>query len=91
MVSPAIQRKAVKLLQSALSLSERRACRIIGAHTRTVRYQSKKQDAALTERIKAIAAERPRFGYKRIHICQGPGHENHPGSAKQIHFLSRSA
>jgi putative transposase len=68
MVSPAVQRKAVQLLQGALSLSERRACRIIGAHTRTVRYQSKKQDAALTERIKAIAAERPRFGYKRIHI-----------------------
>lgn len=68
MVSPAIRRGAVRLLQSALSLSERRACRIIGAHARTVRYQSKKQDAALIARIKAIAAERPRFGYKRIHI-----------------------
>lgn len=68
MVSPAVQRQAVQLLQSALSLSERRACRIIGAHTRTVRYQSKKQDGQLIERIKAIAAERPRFGYKRIYV-----------------------
>jgi putative transposase len=31
------------------------------------RYKAKKQDAALTECIKAIVAERPRFGYKRIH------------------------
>lgn len=68
MVSPDVQRKAVHLLQSAMSLSERRACRIIGAHTRTIRYKSKKQDGELTARIKAIAAERPRFGYKRIHV-----------------------
>lgn len=40
-----------------MSMSERRACRIVGAHVRTVRYQSKKQDDALVARIKAIAAE----------------------------------
>lgn len=68
MVSPAVRRRAVRLLQSALGVSERRACRIVGAHPRTMRYKSKKQDAELVERIKAIALERPRFGYQRITV-----------------------
>lgn len=67
-MSPAVKRQAVQLLRSAMSLSGRRACRIVGAHVRTVRYQSKKRDDELVARIKAIAAERPRFGYQRITV-----------------------
>lgn len=68
MVSPAIRRQAAQLLQDALGVSERRACRIVGAHRKTVRYVSKKQDSELVERIKTIALARPRFGYRRITV-----------------------
>ena len=49
--------------------SERRACQLVGAHRSVVRYSSRKKDeSALTVRIKQIAYERRRFGYRRIHM-----------------------
>lgn len=49
-------------------MSERRAYEIVQLHRSVCRYQSKKKpDLDLIESIKAIAAERPRFGYPRIH------------------------
>ena len=50
-------------------LSERRACRLVGVHRSVVRYCSRKADEVeLTERIRAIAFEKKRFGYRRIHM-----------------------
>lgn len=49
--------------------SERRACQLVGAHRSVVRYRSRKQDeSALTDKIKQIAYEKRRFGYRRIHM-----------------------
>lgn len=49
--------------------SQRRACALIGMHPRTYRYQSQRpDDAAMRERLKALANERRRFGYRRLHI-----------------------
>lgn len=49
--------------------SERRACQLVVAHRSVVRYSSRKQDeSALTVRIKQIAYEKRRFGYRRIHM-----------------------
>lgn len=50
-------------------MSERRACKAIGTCRMTVRYQtSRMDDAKLRERMKAIAHERRRFGYRRLHV-----------------------
>jgi len=50
-------------------LSERRACKAIGCCRMTVRYESTRpDDRDLRERMKAIAHERRRFGYRRVHI-----------------------
>lgn len=68
MVSPDARRKAVAFVTGTFGLSQRRACRLVGAHRRTIRYLGKKQDAELLARIKAIALARPRFGYRRIAI-----------------------
>ncbi len=49
-------------------LSERQACKVVQLHRSVCRYVSKRQDdLELIDSIKTIAAERPRFGYLRIH------------------------
>ena len=69
MVAPAAERDAVAHLQSGFGMSERRACRVLGCCRMTMRYQALRiDDAALRERMKAIAHERRRFGYRRLHV-----------------------
>jgi putative transposase len=51
------------------SYSQRRACGLIGLHPKTYRYASRRSDdAELRARLKALAHERRRFGYRRLHI-----------------------
>ena len=62
-------REAVAHLQVILGMSERRACRVVGADRKSVRYRSTRpDDADLRERLRSLAAERRRFGYRRLHI-----------------------
>jgi putative transposase len=50
-------------------MSERRACRVIGCVRMTVRYRSRRiDDATLRERLRMLAKERRRFGYRRLHV-----------------------
>jgi putative transposase len=72
MVTPAAERKAVAHLVKHHEMSERRACKTIGCCRMTIRYESTRpDDAALRERMKAIAHERRRFGYRRLHVMLG--------------------
>ena len=69
MVTPAARREAVAHLRASLGVSERRACSIIGADRKSVRYRSRRDDDAdLRDRLRELARERRRFGYRRLHI-----------------------
>ena len=69
MVTPAAKREAVAHVRSAFELSERRACKIVGCVRMTVRYCSRRPlDTELRERLRALAHERRRFGYRRLHV-----------------------
>ena len=69
MVTPAAKREAVAHLRSAFDMSERRACRTIGCVRMMVRYRSRRpDDANLRLRLRALAHERRRFGYRRLHV-----------------------
>jgi putative transposase len=69
MVTPAGEREAVAHLAQQHEVSQRRACKLLGCCRMTVRYRSvRPDDAVLRGRMKAIAHERRRFGYRRIHI-----------------------
>jgi putative transposase len=69
MVTPAARREAVAHVCSAFNMSERRACRIIGCVRMTVRYLSRRgTDSALRARLRALAHQRRRFGYRRLHV-----------------------
>jgi putative transposase len=50
-------------------MSERRACRLIRADRKTVRYRTgRPPDDGLRGRLRELAAEQRRFGYRRLHI-----------------------
>ena len=50
-------------------MSERRACKAIGCCRMTMRYKTTRaDDTGLRQRMKAIAHERRRFGYRRLHV-----------------------
>ena len=69
MVTPAAKREAVAHLQALLDVSERRACRVIAADRTVIRYQSRRDDdEPLREKLRDLAHQRRRFGYRRLHI-----------------------
>lgn len=50
-------------------MSERRACRVIGADRKSMRYRSQREDDAdLRAKLRELAQQRRRFGYRRLHI-----------------------
>jgi putative transposase len=57
-------------------LSERRACSLVGADRKMVRYRFRRpDDAAVRARLRELANERRRFGYRRLHVLlRNDGH-----------------
>jgi len=57
------------MLRDRLGVSERWACRVVGQHRSTQRRESivAADDQALRSALRAFAAERPRWGYRRAH------------------------
>ena len=51
------------------SYSQRRACGLVGLAPKTYRYRSRRpEDADLRQKLRELAAERRRFGYRRLLI-----------------------
>jgi putative transposase len=80
-------------------LSQRRACTLIEVGRSVLHYRSHKggRDAAVLARMAELAAQDPRYGYRRIRIFLGrDGHQMSPGRAHQMspgraHRLWRTA
>ena len=69
MVAPDVKRDAVAHVVAVHGVSQRRACEVLAVDRSGVRYRSiRPDDAAERAAMKAVAAERRRFGYRRIHI-----------------------
>jgi putative transposase len=69
MVTPAARRTAVAHACEAFAVSQRRACTVFGADRTSVRYRSRRpDDTGLRQRLRALASERRRFGYRRLHL-----------------------
>ena len=59
----------MRVVREQAGLSERRACGLIGMHRGSWRYRRKERnEVALRARLRELAAERPRFGYRRLYI-----------------------
>jgi len=82
-VGPRAEREAVRVAREEGQLSERRACGLIGMNRGSWRYQRKERnEAALRARLRELAGERPRFGYRRLHRLLRREKEN--GRAKWV-------
>lgn len=67
MVTPDAKREAVAHACEHHGLSERRACQLVGVSRRVIRYRSTRpDDAPLRQRLRELAGERRRFGYRRL-------------------------
>lgn len=67
-MSPLRKRAAVGELREKFQTSERRACRALSQPRSSQRYVAKPRDdePALVKRMRELARQRPRFGYRRI-------------------------
>jgi len=69
MVKPATKREIAGYLQTGHGLSQRRAASLVKSAPSVLRYQSKRQNCEpVRTRLKALAQQRPRFGYRRLHV-----------------------
>ena len=63
-----VRREVVEFFKSR-GHSERNACALAGLGRSTCRYRHRRQDPAeLVTRLRELASERPRFGYRRLHV-----------------------
>lgn len=71
-MTPAAKREAVTHLERVFEVSQRRACDVLGVDRTMVRYRSRRgDDGTIRERMRGLAAERRRFGYRRLHWLLG--------------------
>ena len=67
MVTPAARRRAAAYAIERYVVSERRSCRLFGLSRSTWRYETRrKADVQLREKLRTLAAQLPRYGYKRL-------------------------
>jgi hypothetical protein len=68
-LTPAVKRESVAHLKALFGLSERRACRIVGAGGKMGRYQARRApDTELRGRLRELANARWRFGCRRLFV-----------------------
>jgi transposase InsO family protein len=88
MVGPAAKREAVAHLRGVLEMSERRACSIVAADRKMIRYRSRRPpDTELRARLHELANQRRRFGYRRLFIMLRA--EGEPSGLNRIYRLYR--
>ena len=88
MVRPAAKREAVAHLRNALQMSERRACTLVAADRKMIRYRSKRPpEAELRALLRDLANQRRRFGYRRLFILLRE--QGEPSGVNRIYRLYR--
>ena len=68
MVGPQARREAVKVLMSEHRFGVTRACGLVSISRSLFRYVRRRVDGELQQRIEAIAADKRRYGYRRVYV-----------------------
>ena len=76
-------------MRAKTSISERRACRLIGLSRSVLGYQPQPEDGRLRDRLEALAGERRRFGYRRLAVLLA--REGIRANHKRVHRVYRAA
>lgn len=74
-------------LQELFAVSARRAQRVVGLSRGTAHYTSRRDDGAMREALRRLAAERRRFGYRRLAVMLA--REGHRCNLKKVYRLYR--
>lgn len=89
MVGPAAKREAVTHLKTVMGLSERRACQIISADRKTIRYRSNRPvETELRARLRELAMSDGVSATVDCSSCFG-GRESRPASIASIGCIAR--
>ena len=85
---PQGRRRLVQWFTETFGLSRRRACGLAGVSRSVVEYVSRRpDDGPLRERIHHWAREKPRYGYRRIHVLLR--REGHGANRKRVYRIYR--
>jgi transposase InsO family protein len=88
MVGPAAKREAVAHLRNVRGMSERRACILVAADRKMIRYcPQRAPDTELRARLRELANQRRRFGYRRLFILLRD--QGEPSGINRIYRLYR--
>ena len=87
-VSASQRREAVGMLKQ-MEVSERCSCQLVGLSRPGFHYQERKSDGALLEKLKAIAREHPRYGYRRA--CALVTRSGEQINHKRVHRMWKQA
>jgi putative transposase len=58
----------VRRLLGEFKSSERHVCELMAVPRSSGRYRSRRNDSLVQERLRELAREHPRFGYRRLHL-----------------------
>jgi putative transposase len=64
----AVLKAAVGQVREEYAFSQRRACGLMTLAVSSYRYESRRSDDGLRDRLVQLAREKPRFGYRRLHV-----------------------
>jgi putative transposase len=80
---------AIGQIRTDYAFSERRACGLAMLAVSSYRYSSRRSDEPLRSKLVELAREKPRFGYRRLHVLLRRSGErvNH----KRVHRIYREA
>jgi len=88
MVSAQVRRRQVAFVRER-GVSQRRACALMSVARSSLRYESRlaKRDAAVVAAMRELAAQYPRYGYRRIQVFLA--RRGHSMSADRTHRIWR--
>jgi putative transposase len=80
---------AVEQVREEYAFSQRRACALMTIAVSSYRYQTRRSDEPLRTRLVELAREKPRFGYRRLHVLLRRCGEQ--ANHKRVHRVYREA
>lgn len=82
-------RRDVAFAREQYEISERRACKLMGVDRSSCRYEPRPdRNARLREALLALARQKPRYGYRRLHALLERG--QHSASVMRVYRLYRA-
>ena len=81
------RKAAIEPLREEYAFSARRTCALLLLAVSTYRYRPRREDGPLREKLQELARQKPRFGYRRLHVLLK--REGEQVNHKRVHRMYR--